>query len=260
MKPNTCIPILLLSFLACSQTQPANFNFTINSQKNEGEENPYAKISSIPVPEGFSRIVTKQGSFAEWLRALTLKKKKIVLLYNGLPKKNQTAQFAVVNMSVGNKDLQQCADAVMRLRAEYLYSEKRFKEINFWDNNHMVYTLESLTDRRHFDQYLYNVFAKCGTLSLERQLKPVEDVYMVQPGDILIQGGSPGHAMIVVDMATNPSGKKIYLLAQSYMPAQDIHIVVNPVNKNTNPWYELNNNTILTPEWVFEKGHFRSWP
>jgi hypothetical protein len=213
------------------------------------------------VPEGFTRIATKNGSFAEWLRRLTLKKNKMVYLYNGLPKKNQTAQFAVVNMSVGNKDLQQCADAVMRLRAEYLYSEKRFKEINFWDNNNTDYTLGTLTDRKHFDQYLYNVFVKCGTLSLEKQLKPVEDVNKIQPGDILIQGGSPGHAMIVVDMAVNPSSdKKIYLLAQSYMPAQDIHIVINPVNKSTNPWYELNNNTILTPEWVFQKGHFRTWP
>ena len=51
----------------------------------------------------------------------------------------------------------------------------------------------------------------------------VSPVTSMQIGDVLIQGGSPGHAVIVVDMAENPAtGEKLYLLAQSYMPAQDI--------------------------------------
>ena len=128
------------------------------------------------------------------------------------------------------------------------------------DNNNNSYKLGTLTDRKHFDEYLNHVFARCGTLSLEKQLKPLSNLKDIQAGDVLIQGGSPGHAMIVVDMAENNSGKKIYLLAQSYMPAQDIHIVVNPMNKNVSPWYELNNEPIHAPEWVFPKGHFRTWP
>ena len=51
----------------------------------------------------------------------------------------------------------------------------------------------------------------------------------MQIGDVLIQGGSPGHAVIVVDMAENPAtGEKLYLLAQSYMPAQDIQSAGEP--------------------------------
>lgn len=46
---------------------------------------------------------------------------------------------------------------------------------------------------------------------------------------MLIRGSSPGHAMLVIDMAEDAAGNKVYLLAQSYMPAQDIHVVVNPV-------------------------------
>ena len=190
---------------------------------------------------------------------MSLKKNKTVYLYNGIPKRNQSAQFAVIDISVGNKDLQQCADAVMRLRAEYLYSQKRFSEISFSDNNHHEYKLNALMDRKHFDNYLDNVFAKCGTLSLEKQLRSIDKINDVEPGDVLIQGGSPGHAMIVVDMAVNKFGKKIFLLAQSYMPAQDIHIVINPANKNLSPWFELNSDTIYTPEWVFAKGHFKKW-
>ena len=80
----------------------------------------------------------------------------------------------------------------------------------------------------------------------------------MQPGDVFIKGGSPGHAVIVVDMAVNSSGKKIFLLAQSYMPAQDIHILNNPMSPEFSPWYELNDNSLIyTPEWVFKTGAFK---
>lgn len=260
MKPNLRMPILLLFIFVSNQEQPANIHFITNAQKKSKEENPYIHIGSIPTPDGFTKVVAEKKSFAEWLSALTLKKSKTVYLYNGSPKINQTAQFAVVNISVGDKDLQQCADAVMRLRAEYLYSQKRFSEIIFRDNNNNSYKLGALTDRKHFDDYLNNVFARCGTLSLEKQLRPVKDLHHLEPGDVLIQGGSPGHAIILVDMAENNYGKKIYLLAQSYMPAQDMHIVLNPMNKHLSPWYELNEGPVYTPEWAFTKGHFRTWP
>ena len=74
----------------------------------------------------------------------------------------------------------------------------------------------------------------------------------MQIGDIFIQGGYPGHAIIIVDMIENTHGKKLYLLAQSYMPAQNIHILKNPMNKKLSPWYELvPNQDIYTPEWNF---------
>ena len=56
-------------------------------------------------------------TFGAWLRSVPLKKNLTVYLYNGVPKRNQEAQFAVLDVSVGHEDLQQCADAVMRLRA-----------------------------------------------------------------------------------------------------------------------------------------------
>ena len=72
-------------------------------------------------------------------------------------------------------------------------------------------------------------------------------------GNVFIQTGNPyGHAVIVVDMAENPdSGKKVYMLAQSYMPAQDIQILVNRKNSLYSPWYLLDENSIETPEWRF---------
>ena len=92
-----------------------------------------------------------------------------------------------------------------------------------------------------------------------RYLKP--GVYVpytsLQPGDVFIKGGSPGHAVIVVDVAIYPqTGKTVFLLAQSYMLAQQIHILVNPANRGLSPWYELSDNDegkLYTPECVFEK-------
>ena len=92
-----------------------------------------------------------------------------------------------------------------------------------------------------------------------RYLKPGVSVpyTSLQPGDVFIKGGSPGHAVIVVDVAIyTQTGKKVFLLAQSYMPAQQIHILVNPANRGLSPWYELSDNDegkLYTPEWVFEK-------
>jgi hypothetical protein len=248
--------IILPIFAACQQSHN-KINETVSFDSSF--VNRYTAIDEIPLPKGFTRTVIAKKSFGEWLRALPLKRNKTVYLYNGSPKRNQTAQYAVLNISVGNEDLQQCADAIMRLRAEFFYGDKKFSEISFCDNNNHCYQLGIENNRKHFDEYLKKVFAMCGTLSLQKQLKPVEHLTDMKIGDVLIKGGSPGHAMIIVDMAINKDGKKIYLLAQSYMPAQDIHIVKNPMNESLSPWYELNNETIYTPEWTFEKNQLRTW-
>ncbi len=82
----------------------------------------------------------------------------------------------------------------------------------------------------------------------------------MEPGDVFIRGGSPGHAVIVMDMAMNRNGEKIYLLAQSYMPAQDIHVLRNPMEPDWSPWYKtVENQAITTPEWIFYPNQLRRW-
>lgn len=216
-------------------------------------------IASIPLPEGFTRTNEPRHSFGEWLRAVPLKKDPTVYLYNGAAKPNQDAQFAVMDISVGNKDLQQCADAVMRLRAEYLFFLQQYDKISFTDNEGTLYQFDRPFTRERFNTYLQRVFGMCGTASLSKQLRPVAMMNM-QPGDVLIKGGFPGHAVIVMDMAQNAAGEKIYLLAQSYMPAQDIHILKNPSDEVLSPWYRLNGDTdIITPEYYFTNDQLKSW-
>lgn len=248
---------MLLGLLACTENNQAPARVTNNDNKIPVE---FATIGAIPVPEGYERISVPADSFGEWLRAIPLKKDDRVYLYNGRLKRTQSAQFAVLDIPVGEKDLQQCADAVMRLRAEYLFSAKRYDEIEFRDNNNKLYKWTQGASKAGFERYLEQVFNWCGTASLEKQLRPAGSLQRMQPGDVFIKGGFPGHAMIVADMAVNSEGKKIFMLAQSYMPAQDIHLVKNPVDDKLSPWYEITDNGgIDTPEWTFEPGQLRTW-
>jgi hypothetical protein len=58
-----------------------------------------------------------------------------------------------------------------------------------------------------------------------------------------------------VDVATNRKGDKIFMLAQSYMPAQDIHIL----NGEDGPWYHAREGMIATPEYTFRSLDLRSF-
>ena len=267
-----------------NQTQTSNQD-TLSESKTDTINNKVQIINPdgetietrINPPEGFQRIATAENSFAKYLRQLPLKPHDSqVLYYNGSPKPNYNVYDAVVNLKIGKRDLHQCADAVMRLRAEYLWRQKQYDKIHFnFTNGFRVDYSEWMKGKRivvkgnktywtqsgtpsntyqDFWKYMEIIFSYAGTLSLEKELKPVE-INNMKIGDIFILGGSPGHAIIVVDMAINPKTKeKIFLLAQSYMPAQEIQILVNPNNNKLSPWYSVNFGEILnTPEWKFHK-------
>ena len=63
-------------------------------------------------------------SWGEWLRWLPLRPSGTpALLYNGRLKDPPNVVAAVVDIDPGTQDLQQCADTVIRLRAEYLFGQ-----------------------------------------------------------------------------------------------------------------------------------------
>lgn len=228
-------------------------------------------------PSGFFREVTPSNSFAFFLRNLSLKDYgSPVLLYNGRPKANQVYE-SVIAMDIGKKDLQQCADAIIRLRAEYLYQEKKYDDIHFnltngfradyrnWMEGNRIKVIgnsvkwEKIAEKRDdyetFQEYLETVFMYAGTLSLEKELISVDDYNDIKVGDVLIQGGSPGHAVLVFDVVVDKNTRnKAYLLGQSYMPAQEIHILKNLEGINNSPWYLIQEDDLIhTPEWTFSK-------
>lgn len=261
MRAHFLLSIILPVFSNCQQAGSQPDALVTKVAPVEESSVYYRDVKSIPLPEGYSRISEPEGSFGNWLRQLSLKKDNRVYLYNGQLKKNQSAQFAVLNIPVGNKDLQQCADAVMRLRASWLYQQRRFGDIVFSDNNGKKYQAGHQMDSAQLESYLEKVFAFCGTASLEKQLRRVPDYNRIKAGDVLIKGGSPGHAVLVMDVAADQQGRRIYLLAQSYMPAQNIHILLNPMDTEGSPWYHANvdNFLIHTPEWTFTKQELRQW-
>jgi Domain of unknown function (4846) len=215
------------------------------------------QIKEIPLPDGYERLPLPEKSFGTFLRLQSLKSDKTVYLYNGKPKHNQTAQYAVLNISTGTKDLQQCADAVMRLRAEYLKQQQEL--ICFTDNAGKKYCWQQYK-HRGWQGYLETVFGMCGTISLVKELK-LKNWNNLTAGDVLIKGGSPGHAVIIMDVARHKiTGKLIFLLAQSYMPAQDIHVLQNFSDKALSPWYRApSTEKVITPEWTFYATQLRTW-
>jgi hypothetical protein len=253
--------MILLKIMLLSCNTNSGQSYTIKTVGNTAPGNPYRTINAIPLPEGFQRTAGDPGSFTEYLRNTGLKKQTTVYLYNGEPKQNQDAQYALLNISIGNKDLQLCADAVMRIRAEYLFSKKQFDQIIFYDNDKTAYRFAAPYTREHFNKYLDRVFGMCGSASLSKQLKPVADFSDIRPGDVIIRGGFPGHAVIVMDVAINAaSGERIYLLAQSYMPAQDIHVLKNPSDAGLSPWYKVSDEQIIqTPEYSFTMNELKRW-
>lgn len=85
----------------------------------------------IAPPVNYIRETCDEHSFTSYLRQLPLLPKgSKVVLYNGQEKRNQAAAYAVIDMEIGNRDLQQCADAIMRLRAEYLWAQKDMEKLS----------------------------------------------------------------------------------------------------------------------------------
>lgn len=217
----------------------------------------------IPPPAGFTRTTTPPGSFAEWLRGLPMKPRGApVLLHTGAKKWRQDVHAAVVDIDTGPRDLQQCADAIMRLRAEWLWSANRRSEIgfNYTDGKRRSFPSSGKNDYGAFRKYMNAVFAYAGTYSLERELKSVAAAD-IAIGDVFIKGGFPGHAVLVADMATDAAGDKRFLLLQSYMPAQEIHVLKNPASRDGSPWYGAPvTYPFVTPEWTFPAGSLKRWP
>lgn len=216
------------------------------------------------------------GSFHEFLIFFPLKPKGFPLRdYRDMPLEKQYHHAAILDIDVGKKDLQQCADAWIRLYAEYLWSYKRYDEIEFeftstqriaWNDykkgvrtkeegDSVRFSTSAKPDDtyRSFRNYLDLVFQYAGTISLDRETVALKNNSEIRVGDLIVQPGSPGHLVFIVGSAKNKFGKRVFLLAESFMPAQDIHVLKNPNSLKFSPWYELDihANKLVTPKYLF---------
>jgi hypothetical protein len=279
MSPRSRHVLVTLAWLvAVAPAQPTDSaGFAMQAPGGDNIESRF-----VP-PAGFARVAEAPGSFGQWLRHLPLKPgTPPVRLFDGRPKSNQAAHCAVIDIDIGARNLQQCADAVIRLRADYLRAAGCEDLIAFhftsgdlaawrqWrEGMRPLVKGSSVTWKRistpnsgdaNFRRYLDVVFAYAGSASLARELNPVADPSRLTPGDVFVHGGFPGHAVIVLDVAENQSGDRVFLLAQSYMPAQEIHVLRNPGDESS-PWYRAQSSGRLdTPEWIFRYEELRRFP
>lgn len=235
-------------------------------QANERPTPPATVEGRYVPPAGYERIAVDGKAFGAYLRSLPLKPAgSLVKYYDGDVKSNGGVYDGVVDMELDDRDLQQCADAVMRLRGEYLYAQGRYDEIhfNFVSDGKPRYFLEHSdgdTSYAAFRRYMRYVFAYANTGSLHDELLPVH-IMEVLPGDVFIQKGKPyGHAVMVMDVAENVECQKMMLLAQSYMPAQDTQILLNPSVAGKTCWYAVEEGRLVTPEWRFDSSDLMRFP
>lgn len=248
---------LIFLFSFCETETSGNQGNTTNTINVAGE----TIKNRITCPVGYTREDYPNNSWPYFLQNLHLLPDGAkVLDYSGRPISNQSSHVAVVDYDIGRQDLQQCADAIIRLRAEYLYQQQAYNSIQFkftsghnykWTDhaqgirpsihgNNVSFGMRAGADNSYsnFRKYLNIIFTYAGTISLNRDLQKVDRNSSLQIGDIIIKAGSPGHAVLIVDRAQDAEGNYIYLLAQGYTPAQSIHVLKSG-QTNISPWFKI---------------------
>jgi hypothetical protein len=206
--------------------------------------------SYFEIPKNYKRI--SQSDYHSWIISKKINTKNEVRYYDGRVKQGLNSVYkAKFVYDIGNKNLHHCADAAMYNQARYLFETKQYKKIVFTNNftgKKYYYTKAfDIYNESTFRTYIVNCWKNMGTWSLETYDTVVVNVENMQVGDMFLIGGFPGHAMSVVDMIENNNGKKKFMLAQSFMPAQEQHILLN-VNDvwfnsvNEIPWSFTTNN------------------
>ena len=241
---------------------------------------PWAPRSSdglsarFDVPAGFTRVPTRPGSFASFLRTLPLEPTGSPVVDNRGQRLHEDGQHrsivAVADLDVGTKDLQHCADVILRLHAEWRYgrgerdlsyrsvSGQTLSYRSWLGGERGVIVVNKLAFRKlaapqadtHplFRSWLDDVFAWAGTASIERDGKKIA-VVEIEGGDFFVMTGTPfGHAVLVLDVARDAQGRVALLLGQSYMPAQSFQVLRPAADA---PWFVLEPGaaSVVTPFW-----------
>jgi hypothetical protein len=207
--------------------------------------------SRFKPPPGYTRVPVQPDSFGAWLRGLPMAPADTaVTRFDGTVTRPADDEYlaGVVAIDLGTTDLQQSADALVRLHAEWLWSRGARGEISYpgatrlsmplarWEKGQRVVAeganvywalrAEPVTiDYAEFRHFLDQVFTWVNSTSLTRRAARVEDPASLAPGDFFLHTKPPGHVAVVLDLAAKPSGERLALLGQALSPAESIHVV-----------------------------------
>lgn len=223
---------------------------------------PQTIAQAYPPPDGTQRVPA--DAFGTWLQARTLAPSvEPITTYKGHVVRHDGR---VVKMPLVPGDLQQCADSVLRLRAEWLQEQGQPVVFHATSGDPMPWAryrdgeLPYATGNKlhwkpggtgRWEDYLVKLFTWAGTDSLQR-LDSVPATTPL-PGMILVEGGFPGHAVLILDVATGPEGTWL-LLGEGFMPAQDFHVEHGP----DQGWWKWTDRVDLG-HWDFEADDLRAF-
>lgn len=223
---------------------------------------PITQLVNVITPKAnYLRLTAMPGTFGEWVQHLPLKAgNPPVLTDDGIEAPNQFKHAAVVNIDAGKNNLQLSANAILRLRAEYLFSKDWLWQINFptksgtkVDFRSWVKEKKLSPDHKALIEYLQELFPQTDATTLASMLKPVKDIRDMEPGDIMLKRDQPEFAVLVLDVVQDPAtNARYFLLGTSHYPAQDFYVIINPSTTPITPWYPQANKESGMPEGVFK--------
>jgi hypothetical protein len=252
--------------------------FVVNT--NYVNDNGLTVKDRVLLLENFRRKEYSSNSFSSYIQNYQLKEATAKIInYDGNDYIYQSGHVGVLDLPVPSNGLQQCADALIRLRAEYLWEQNRKDEIGFkftsghycsWSKYVQGYrpkvngskvsfhqTAVANSSKESFYKYLDLIYMYAGTQSLYNELPKVKKIENVEVGDMLIYPGSPGHVIMVVDKASSDTGENMFIFAQGNTPAQSVHMLKNLNNASVSPWYKIEMGQYLEiPTYYFNEVKF----
>jgi hypothetical protein len=222
---------------------------------------------AYPPPPGATRVA--DDAFGAWLQDLPLRPE-------GTPVRTHDGHRVghdgrPVSLPLVRGDLQQCADSAIRLRAECARARGEAGDLSFkatsgdpipwaryrdgetpYATGNTVRWRAADPARQTWEGWLSKVFLWAGT----RSLAAYETTPAGTPraGDLLVVGGSPGHAVVLLDVARRED-ETLLLLGEGYMPAQDFHVEHGPVGG----WWVWSEEGIDLGHWAMPGDSLRRW-
>lgn len=234
-------------------------------RENQNQETIETKI--LP-PQGFKRIPVNPGSFADWLRKLSLLSAgSPVLDYRSRVFKSpvDTTVAAVISMDVSGRKLWQCMDILIVLHTEYLLRKGKRHEVSgllpdgtllswkqwshgfrsdFAGVRYSIHKKASAdSTEKNFYRYLNHLFELSGTQAFYH-FYPTIDPKELQIGDFIVKKGNKGHAVMIMDLAVDQAGKLLALIGQGDTPACQFYILNY---RKDNPWFPIDITTDKLP-------------
>lgn len=217
---------------------------------------------AFPPPAGFTRVAA--DDWGRSLGALPLAPaERPVLTHDG---RVVSRTDRVIDIPLSKGDLQQCADSLIRLRATWLKDAAKPVSFHATSGDPIPYARFSGGETPYakgkglawrqgstgrWEDYLRLVFTWAGTWSLETY-DTVRATGALKPGDLLLEGGFPGHTVVLLDVATR-GDETLVLVGEGFMPAQSFHVEIGPHAG----WHAWTAEGLDLGHWSFEPTHHR---